>query len=287
MKPLPGWLRAFVTCGALLLLACLERRRPLRQAVEPKLRREGRNLAVAATSGIVLTVLERPLIDPLCGLVERRRWGLLKRRTLPRWLETLLAVVLLDYTLYAWHILTHKVPALWRFHLVHHVDFDMDASTALRFHFGEMAASVPFRALQVAAIGVSPLSFSLWQTLLTASILFHHSNLEIPLETERWLSLLIVTPRMHGIHHSIVHRETDSNWSSGLALWDMLHGSLLLNVPQREITIGVPAYRDPAELTFPKLVRMPFEPQREDWRLPNGAEPQRRPIDIPRRTLIG
>src|SRR5579859_3670499 len=114
----------------------------------------------------------------------------------------------------------------------------MDASTALRFHFGEMIASVPWRAVQVVGIGVSPLALSVWQTATLVEIIFHHSNVELPRELERWLCLLIVTPRMHGIHHSTVPEETDSNWSSGLTLWDWLHGTLRLDIPQDAIIIS-------------------------------------------------
>src|SRR6185295_3873165 len=129
--------------------------------------------------------------------VERRRIGLVPALGLPAWIGVALAVVLLDYTLYLWHVLTHRVPFLWRFHLVHHVDLDLDASTALRFHFAELVISVPFRAAQILLIGVSPLAFSVWQTLLMLSILFHHSNVRLPVEVERRLNLLFVTPRMH------------------------------------------------------------------------------------------
>jgi sterol desaturase/sphingolipid hydroxylase (fatty acid hydroxylase superfamily) len=97
---------------------------------------------------------------------------------------------------------------------------------------------------------------------------------------ERWLSRILVTPRMHGIHHSMVHEETDSNWSSGLTLWDWLHGTLRLNVPQQEITVGVPAYSDPEEVTLPKVLALPFTQQRPSWG-PAGAVPQREPLPAP------
>jgi sterol desaturase/sphingolipid hydroxylase (fatty acid hydroxylase superfamily) len=112
------------------------------------------------------------------------------------------------------------------------VDLDLDASTALRFHFAEMVLSVPWRAAQVLVLGVGPLALSAWQTLALIEILFHHANVELPVEVERWLCRFLVTPRLHGLHHSIVQGETDSNWSSGLTLWDWLHGTLRLNVPQ-------------------------------------------------------
>lgn len=270
-KKVPAWLSAPLVLGAFGLLVWLERRRPLRRAVEPKPLREARNLAVAAAGAVALSVTEKPLAEALTSLVERRRWGLLKIFRLPAWVEVALAVVLLDYTLYLWHVLTHRAPFLWRFHLVHHVDLDLDASTALRFHFAELIVSVPFRAAQILLIGVSPLSFSVWQTFLMLSILFHHSNVRLPVELERRLNRLFVTPRMHGIHHSDVKAETDSNWSSGLTVWDWLHGTLRLDVPQSEITIGVPAYRDARELGLAEILKMPFVEERPAWQLPGGS----------------
>ena len=269
-RKVPAWVSAPLVLGAAGLLAWLERRRPLRRAVEPKPRREARNLAVAAVGAVALGVTEKPLAEALTSLVGRRRWGLLKVLRLPAWVEVALAVVLLDYTLYLWHVLTHRVPFLWRFHLVHHVDLDLDASTALRFHFAELVVSAPFRAAQILVIGVSPLAFSVWQTLLMLSILFHHSNARLPAELERRLNRLVVTPRMHGIHHSDVKEETDSNWSSGLTVWDWLHGTLRLDVPQSEITIGVPAYRDPRELGLAEILKLPFGAERPAW-LPRGG----------------
>ena len=108
-----------------------------------------------------------------------------------------------------------------------------------------MALSVPFRAAQVAAIGVSPRVLATWQTLGLLGILFHHANVDLPPRVERWLGLLVVTPRMHGIHHSAVEDETNSNWSSGLTVWDWLHGTLRLDIPQDAITVGVPGLPRP------------------------------------------
>jgi sterol desaturase/sphingolipid hydroxylase (fatty acid hydroxylase superfamily) len=261
--------------GTFLTLAIFERRRPLRRSVESAVQRTGRNLAIAALGAIAVHVAETPFVTPVAAAVERRRWGLLKRLRLPAWLEVSVAVLLMDYTLYVWHVLTHRVPALWRFHVVHHIDLDLDASTAVRFHFGELTLSTPWRVALVLVIGTSPLALSIWQTGLLMSILFHHSNVELPVGVERRLSRVVVTPRMHGIHHSEVRDETNSNWSSGFTLWDWLHGTLKLNVPQSEITIGVPAFRDPNDVTLPKMVVLPFKPQRPHWVSPEGEEPSR------------
>ncbi len=255
-----------VATGTFVVLFHLERRRPLRKRVEPLADHTFRNLAAGALAAASLQIAERPVASRLARLVEKRRLGLLKLLRLPRAIEALLCVILLDYTLYLWHVLTHKVPALWRLHLPHHVDLDLDASTALRFHFSELLVSVVWRAGQMVVIGVGPTSYAAWQLFLLPSILFHHSNVELSPARDAKLSRLIVTPRMHGIHHSTMHGETDSNWSSGLTIWDKLHGTFRADVPQEEITIGVPAYRDPLEVGLAEYVNMPFAEQRPTWR---------------------
>lgn len=248
-----------------LVLLVLENLIPLRRTVEPKGRRLVRNFTVAATAAIVAELLRLPLLVPVVAWTEAREFGLLHLVVMPPALRIGLAFLLLDYTLWWWHWLSHRVPVLWRFHLVHHVDRDLDASTALRFHFGEHALSVFFRIAQVVLIGAPPAALGLWQAVLFVSIFFHHSNLRLPVRLEAVLVRLIVTPRMHGIHHSDHREETNSNWSSMLSVWDWLHGTMLLGVPQRDVVIGVPAYQNSREVTIGRLLSLPFRRQREDW----------------------
>ena len=240
-------------------IVVLEVRRPLRKGRrEPKLVRDVRNLAIAALGGATIQLLEDPLVRPLARRVERRRWGLLQQVRLPRALELALGIAVMDYTLYLWHVLTHKIPFLWRFHAAHHVDLDMDASTAIRFHFGELAMSAPYRAAQVLLFGIRPGVLTAWQTFTFASILFHHSNLELPLRVERWLQLLLTTPRLHDIHHTAEPRQTNSNWSSGLTVWDRLHGTLLREVPRNGAPIGVAGFDGPSQVTLRRTLALPF-----------------------------
>jgi sterol desaturase/sphingolipid hydroxylase (fatty acid hydroxylase superfamily) len=260
--------------GGFAALIWFENRRPLRRTVESKLVRNGRNLAVAGIAALALQMSEKPVATRLSNLVERKNLGLLKIFRLPKWLEIILAVVLMDYTLYLWHVLTHKAPFLWRFHVVHHVDLDLDASTALRFHFGELIISVLWRSIQILVIGVSPGALSAWQMFLFPSILFHHSNVRLPENLDKALQHFIVTPRLHGIHHSIVRDETDSNWSSGLTIWDKLHGTFRNSVPQNEIIIGVPAYQNPDKVILSRILPLPFEEQKNDWLLSDSAAKQ-------------
>jgi len=253
-----NFFRVALSLGVLTCLVLLERKRPLRRERESKLRRNGRNLAVAALGALTVHLLESPVVGPLARVVGRRRLGLLKLVTLPRTLEIIAAVVLMDYTLYLWHVLTHRVPFLWRFHAVHHVDLALDASTALRFHFGELAASVPYRAAQVVLLGVDTESLSYWQMFLSLSILFHHSNVRLPRRFESVLSWFLVTPRMHGIHHSNEPVEANTNWSSGLACWDRIHRTFRLDIPQEQIHIGVKGIDTEERVQLPKILSQPF-----------------------------
>ncbi|MEJ7607363.1 MAG: sterol desaturase family protein [Bryobacteraceae bacterium] len=168
------------------------------------------------------------------------------------------AVVLLDYGLYLWHVLTHKVPLLWRFHRVHHIDLDLDASTALRFHFGEMLLSVPWRLAQVAVVGASPQAVAIWQTCLFVSILFHHSNVRLPIGLERRLRYAIATPRLHGIHHRPEQTCLNSNWSSGLSIWDIIHRTHRWHQDE-QLQTGVPGYQRAEDVTLKRSLLLPFE----------------------------
>lgn len=227
-------------------------------------------------SALAIRITEKPLTSRLSKWVRRRRFGLLQWIRLPRWMEVGLSVALLDYTLYVWHVLTHRIPFLWRFHRVHHADRDLDASTALRFHFLEMVLSVPWRCLQVLAIGAAPYSLALWQSTTLAAILFHHSNVRLPKRLEGRLSRLFMTPRLHGIHHSVVPEEVNSNWSTIFSWPDALHGTRRTDVAQEDIDIGVPEVHERSELTLGKLVRMPFGRRKPMLRYPDGTRPQRR-----------
>jgi sterol desaturase/sphingolipid hydroxylase (fatty acid hydroxylase superfamily) len=280
-RELPSWLNALLVFGTLATVVLLELKRPLRRATQDTLSRDARNAAVALVAAATVSLAEKPVTAPLSLAVQENRWGLLKLVRLPVAVELLLSVVVLDYTLYLWHYLTHRVPLLWRFHEAHHMDLDMDASTALRFHAGALLLSVPWRAAQIRVLGISPRALALWQTVTLMEILFHHSNVRLPVGFERLLCRLIVTPRMHGIHHSTVRQETDSNWSTIFSWPDYLHGTLRLNVPQQAITIGVPSHQDPADQGLGTLMALPFRAQRQ------VRGPQREPLSLPRSTLAG
>ena len=240
--------------GAVLLL---ERKRRARRYVEDVVTHTGRNLAVAGIAAATVQALEAPVVVPVSRLVARRRWGL-TRVLRPAWLRDLAAIILLDYTLYVWHMLVHRVPFLWRFHLVHHVDLDLDASTGLRFHAGELAASIPWRAAQIVVIGVSPRALTIWQSLTIASVLFHHSNTKLSPRSERMLSWIVATPKMHAIHHSIDPAQLHTNFSSGLAIWDRIHRTFRFDAEPEDVVVGVLDHLDPGDATLGSVLRLPF-----------------------------
>ena len=257
--------------GAAAAILVAERRAPLRRPTQQEPARILRNLVLGALSMAVVAAVEGPVVRPLAQGAASRRRGLAQRLPGPAPLRDAAAFLWMDYTTYLWHVLTHKVPALWRLHLVHHVDLDLDATTALRFHAADMLVSVPWRATQVALGGVSPRALRVWQAFFFASVLFHHSNLRLPPGWDRRLASVLTTPGMHGIHHSTVRGETDSNWSSGLSLWDRLHRTFRHGVDAGRVQAGVPAFRDPGEIGLRPSLLMPFGPQRDAWRPPPRA----------------
>ena len=285
MTEISRWTAGLGLGAFFFVLIAAEYLRPLRPPVEPKPRRLARNGTLAGVWLAALAALQTPLLDAATRWAGEHRFGLLHLVTLPRAAQVVVALLLFDYTLWFWHWANHRIPFLWRFHVVHHVDLDLDGSTALRFHVGEMLMSAPYRAAQALLIGADVASVNLFQLVLMASILFHHSNVGFPYAIERRLVRFVVTPRMHGIHHSTHRGETDSNYSSFLSAWDYLHRTVRLNVPQAEIRIGVPAYVDVEEVTLPKLLSLPFRRQRAYW-VGLSAPPPRPPTDAPPTKLL-
>lgn len=253
------WVALAMLGGAFGALLWLERRRPLRGWRDPSRHRVARNVSVGLITAVAVMPLERVVAKALAKTVEQRGWGIVPRLPVGRATRSAVALLLMDYTLYLWHILLHRVPLLWRCHVAHHADLDLDVSTALRFHFGEFILSVPWRAAQIVLIGVSRPLLSLWGLLTLLEVMFHHSNLRLPLRVENVLCRLIATPRLHGIHHSIIDAQRQSNFSSGLTVWDFVHRTAKVDVPQQSIVIGLPEYRTVQQVTLDRTLLMPFE----------------------------
>ena len=251
-------LRGGLVLGVAAIVVILERKRRARRYREPWLRHTTRNLAVGAMAAVTVSLLETPFTVPVAIAATRHGWGMTALLGGPSALRAVVAIVLLDYTLYIWHIAAHHVPFLWRFHLVHHVDLDLDASTGIRFHAGELALSVPWRLAQIVVIGVTPVTLAIWQALTLASVLFHHSNTALPPAVERALGWFVVTPTMHAIHHSTRDVQRNRNFSSGLALWDRVHRTLRLDASASDVEIGIAGYHEPTTVTLGRILELPL-----------------------------
>ncbi|MBN2128916.1 MAG: sterol desaturase family protein [Sedimentisphaerales bacterium] len=251
--------------GVFGLLFVAEQVVPLRRRKSPLARRLAVNLVMAACVLAVGSLAVRSVGLLGANWTESRNFGLCSLLPLPPWLGIVLGFGLMDLTFYYWHRANHVIPLLWRFHNVHHIDPDLDVSTSFRFHFVEIGYSTLFRIVQVVALGVTPLTYVIYETVFAVGTMFHHANVCLPYRLERRLNKVFVTPRMHGVHHSAVRAETDSNYSVVFSWWDRLHRTLVLNVRQGDIRIGVPAYQRREDNALGPLIRMPFGRQRAYW----------------------
>lgn len=251
-------LAGLAAIGAIIVA---ERARPLRRRSAAQGPRVLRNAAMGAACAGVIALSEAPLTERIARKNAAGKRGVQHLVGGPA--GKLAALLVMDYSFYLWHVATHKVPFLWRFHRVHHVDPDCDASTAVRFHFLDMLLSLPWRLVQVRMAGFDPPMLRRWNTFFALSIAFHHSNWQLPGGWDERLSRLITTPRMHGIHHSRMPDEMDSNWTSGLSFWDRLHHTFRGNVVQEDIVIGVD---DPDAAGDASLLPALLAPLRRDAR---------------------
>jgi sterol desaturase/sphingolipid hydroxylase (fatty acid hydroxylase superfamily) len=270
-----------ILAGLVAAFFVLERIFPLRKETHALVARIVGNVIISALTFCTSAAFVRPAAHWALHWSAEKPFGLVHLFTLPTWLEFVLSFLLMDLAWYYWHLANHRVPFFWRFHNVHHIDPDLDVSTAFRFHFGEIAFSSGFNLLQISLIGISAWAFTTYQVVFLAEVAFHHSNVRLPIRFERLLSKVFVTPRMHGIHHSQVQRENNSNFGTVFTWWDRLHRTLGLNIPQSKIVIGIPAYSTEQDNTIPNALLLPFRKQRDYWRKPDGtlAERERTPVE--------
>ena len=253
-----------------LLLFILETKFQLRKRIQKRFSRIVINVFVSIPAFVLLRFAFLPIIVWLAFKNQDWQIGLNYFYSSPLWAMSIIAFLILDYGNYLWHILNHKIPFLWRFHLVHHTDIDMDITTAFRFHFGELIGSVFFRGGVTLLSGASPVLVLVYEIIFEAATQFHHSNWKLPLAFEQILNKLIVTPRMHGLHHSVVKQETDSNYSVIFSFWDRLHRTATLENLNKEVVLGVPSYNKPEELTIGFLLKLPFTKIRS-WKKAEAA----------------
>jgi sterol desaturase/sphingolipid hydroxylase (fatty acid hydroxylase superfamily) len=248
-----------------LLLFILEHTFPLRKKSTCLLPRLLLNALIAGLTFIVASLLVRPLSLYTLKWTNDHSFGMLNLVNAPDWIKMISGFLLLDLTFYYWHRLNHEWPLLWRFHNMHHYDPDLDVSTGFRFHYGEVAYSSLFRMLQVWVIGPSLELFLTYEVVFQLATFFHHSNIDLTQKFDWAINLVMVSPRMHGIHHSQVHQEANSNYGVVFSCWDRFHRTFLGKPDQQQLVIGVPAYTTPEDNKFSQFLFLPFKKQRDYW----------------------
>ena len=223
----------------LLVLWLLETWLPLFADRPRRLRHAARNLGVASLNLAVIGLGFAAAAASAAEWAESARFGLLNRWSGPLWMELLAALVLFDAWMYLWHRANHAVPFLWRFHRMHHSDPEVDATTGLRFHIGEIVISSTLRLAVIPLLGMQLWQVILNETLLLPVIAFHHSNVALPEAWDRRLRAVIVSPNMHRVHHSDWQPETDSNFSSIFSWWDRIGKSFRLRKDVRSLRYGL------------------------------------------------
>lgn len=251
-------LGAFI--GVLTLMVVWELLAPRRPQAIGRARRWPSNLGLVVVDTLAVRLLFPMAAVGVALLAEAHGWGLLHQIDLPAWLKVLAAVLVLDLAIYGQHVAFHAVPVLWRLHRMHHADLEFDVTTGLRFHPAEVLLSMAIKVVVVVALGAPALAALIFEVLLNATAMFNHSNIGMPARLEPWLRRLVVTPDMHRVHHSILRRETDSNYGFNLPWWDRLFGTYRAQPEAGHdgMTIGIEAFRDPAELRLDRLLTQPL-----------------------------
>jgi len=230
-----------------------------RQAIGRGVRWPG-NLGVVVVDTLLVRLVFPATAVGLALVAEAHGWGLFNTIALPAWIAVVSSVILLDLAIYFQHVLFHAVPALWRLHRMHHADLEFDVTTGLRFHPFEILLSMMIKLAVVAALGAPALAVLIFELLLNATSMFNHGNIRIPQALDRVLRWFLVTPDMHRVHHSIVSRETNSNFGFNLPWWDRLFGTYRAQpaAGHDAMTIGIEQFRDPHELRLDRMLLQPF-----------------------------
>lgn len=259
-------LRLSIFVGAFIIFAGLEAAFPRRQRAHLRIRRWPGNIGISFIAQLFVRLLVPVSAIAIAAYAATNNSGLLNQIELPRWVEVVAGVLLLDLVIYAQHVVFHAVPILWRCHRMHHSDTDIDTSTAIRFHPLEIVMSAFLKLAAVYLLGVSAFAVLLFEILLNASAMFNHSNLRIPVAIDQVLRLFIVTPDMHRVHHSVIPKETNSNFGFNFPWWDRLFRTYQAQPVDghTEMRIGLEEFRDARELRLDRLLTQPFRNSR-DW----------------------
>ncbi len=254
--------------GVLLAMALWELLAPRRKLKVGKSSRWLSNLSL-----VVINTIAARLIVPITAVAgalfaQSRGWGLLHLVDWPMWVEVVLAVLVFDLAIYLQHVMFHAVPLFWRLHKVHHADLDIDVTTGLRFHTLEILLSALLKLAVVIVLGPPAVAVVVFEVLLNATSMFNHSNVSLPIWLDRIIRCVLVTPDMHRVHHSVIRRETNSNFGFNLPWWDFLLGTYQAQ-PEKghdQMDIGLTEYRDQAHVDrLPGMLLLPFERDGETY----------------------
>jgi len=246
--------------GIFALMAIWEVLTPRRSLITSKTRRWLSNLSITFLNSVVVRLVSPIMPVGMALLAQKSGWGLLNNFNLPYWLEVAVGVIVLDLVIYLQHVMFHTVPVLWRLHMMHHADLDFDVTTGLRFHPIEMILSMGIKLSVVVLMGPPVLAVGMFEVFLNATSMFNHGNIRLPSSIDRRLRLIVVTPDMHRVHHSVVIRETNSNFGFNLPWWDHLLGTYR-NQPaagHEGMTIGLSQFRDAKRLALLWMLALPF-----------------------------
>jgi sterol desaturase/sphingolipid hydroxylase (fatty acid hydroxylase superfamily) len=253
--------------GVLGIVAAWEALAPRRRRALGRWVRWPSNLAVVVLDTALVRLLFPVTAVGFAVLCEERGWGLLNRLDLPHWLAIVLAVLGLDLAIYLQHVLFHAVPALWRLHRMHHADLDIDVTTGGRFHPVEILASMAIKLGTIAALGAPALAVLVFEILLNATSMFNHGNVRLPLRLDGALRWIVVTPDMHRVHHSVVPKETNSNFGFNMPWWDRLFGTYRAQpaAGHEAMTIGIGQFRNTREQWLDRMLTQPFRAAAIDY----------------------
>jgi sterol desaturase/sphingolipid hydroxylase (fatty acid hydroxylase superfamily) len=245
---------------AFILIAIWEVLAQRRSLTVSKKNRWMSNLGITFLNPLVLRLVFPVLALDMAMIAQKQGWGLLNNFDSPYWVTVVIGIVLLDLTIYLQHVMFHAIPILWRLHMVHHADLDYDLTTGLRFHPIEIILSMIIKLSVVVVLGPPALAVIIFEMVLNAAAMFNHGNIRLSLKIDAVLRYFIVTPDMHRVHHSVIIRETNSNFGFNLPWWDRLFGTYRSQPAKghERMTIGLSQFRDAKRLTLPWLLILPF-----------------------------
>ena len=254
-------IRAGVFFGVLILMAMWEVLAPRRASTISKVVRWGNNLGLVVFNSILLRFIFPTAAVGVAIFVSEHNWGLLNYVQLPSFAAAAISIVVLDFVIYFQHVLMHAIPALWRLHRVHHADLDYDFTTGVRFHPLEIIVSMLIKFVAILILGPPVAAVVIFEIILNASSMFNHGNIKLPAALDRILRLLIVTPDMHRIHHSVEKDESNRNFGFNLSLWDRFFGTYRRQprAGHEEMVVGIQNYRELRDVTsIHGLLLLPF-----------------------------